>query len=78
MSIKVMLEVLNKAADDIQFYKDLAEKGSVALKGFKLNMDEKAAIVTGDQRFIESRLGRKVDRRIQAKVLIPLTSRERW
>lgn len=78
MSIKVMLEVLNKAADDIQFYKDLAEKGSVALKGFKLNMDEKAALITGDQRFIESRIGKKVDKRIEEKVLIPLLSRERW
>ena len=78
MSTKAMLEVLERAADDITFYNQLHEKGSVALEGLDLTMEEKAALISGDQGFIESRIGRKVDRRIEEKVLIPLLSRERW
>ncbi len=78
MSTKVMLEVLERAANDIDFYAQLAEKGSVVLEGLDLTMEEKAALVSGDQQFIESRIGSKVDKRIEEKVLTPLLSRERW
>jgi len=78
MSTKAMLEVLERAADDITFYNQLHEKGSAALEGLDLTMEEKAALISGDQGFIESRIGRKVDKRIEEKVLIPLLSREKW
>ncbi len=78
MSAKVMLEVLERAADDITFYAQLAERGLAALEGLDLTMQEKAALISGDQGFIESRIGRKVDKRIEKLVLTPLLSRERW
>jgi len=78
MSTKVMLDVLERAADDITFYTELAEKGSAVLEGLDLTMREKAALVSGDQGFIESHIGIKVDKRIEDKVLTPLLSRERW
>ena len=78
MSTKAMLEVLERAADDITFYSQLHEDGSAALEGLDLTMEEKAALVSGDQGFIESRIGSKVDKRIEDRVLTPLLSRERW
>ncbi len=76
MSTEVMMEVLERAADDITFYAQLAE-GSAVLEGLDLTMEEKAALINGDQRFIESRIGKKVDKRIEKLVLLPLTSREK-
>lgn len=78
MSREAMLKVLEKAADDIKFYTQLAEDPQAALEGFDLTSEEKAALSSGDQRFIESHLGRKVDERIEKSVLIPLLSREKW
>lgn len=77
MSAEAMLEVLERAADDITFYSQLAQ-GSQALKDFNLTSEEKAALISGDQGFIESRIGRKLDDKLMKKVIIPLLSRERW
>lgn len=71
-----MLEVLERAEDDITLYNQLHEKGSVALEGLKLTMEEKAALISGDQGFIESHIGKKLDERLMTKVIIPLLSRE--
>ncbi|MBA7520698.1 hypothetical protein ES705_12794 [subsurface metagenome] len=70
-----MLEVLERAAADITFYSQLYEKRPSAFEGLDLTQEEKVALICGDQRFIESRIGRKVDKRIEEKVLIPLLSR---
>ncbi|MBA7535424.1 hypothetical protein ES705_27680 [subsurface metagenome] len=75
---EVMLEVLEKAAENNTFYTQLAEAPQAALEGFELTSEEKAALSSGDQRYIESHLGRKVDERIEKLVLIPLLSREKW
>jgi len=73
-----MLEVLERAADDIYLYSQLAEDPQAVLKDFDLISEEKTALSSGDVRFIESRIGKKVDKRLVEKVLIPLLSRERW
>ncbi|MBA7519042.1 hypothetical protein ES705_11116 [subsurface metagenome] len=78
MSQEVMLEVLEKAAENSTFYTQLAEDPQAALEGFDLTSEEKAALSSGDQRYIESHLGRKVDERIVKLVLTPLLSREKW
>lgn len=78
MSTRAMLEVLERAADDITFYSQLCEMGAAALEGLDLTTEEKAALSTGDQGFIESRIDGKVDKRIEERVLIPLLSREKW
>jgi hypothetical protein len=73
-----MLEVLERAAADITFYTQLAEKGSAALEGLDLTREEKAALISGDVQFIESCIGRKLDEKLMERVLIPLLSREQW
>ncbi len=78
MSTKAMLEVLKRAADDITFFGQLATNPQAALKDFDLTSEEEVALSIGDVQFIESRIGRKVDKRIEEKVLIPLLSREKW
>lgn len=78
MSRETMIEVLERAADDINSYSQLAEDPEAALKGFELTREERVALSSGDVRFIESRTGRKLDEKLMEKVLIPLLSRERW
>jgi hypothetical protein len=53
-----MLRVLDRAADDNSFIAELTYRGSEALEGFRLTMKAKAALLSGDIRWIESRLGR--------------------
>ena len=54
---KVLLEVLAKARDDSDFLARLAENPAEALKGYDLTSEEKAALASGDIRWIESKLG---------------------
>ena len=76
MSTKAMLEVLEEAAASkeatINLLSGIAEKGSAALEGLDLTLLEKAAIISGDVRFIESRIGGKLDERIVNGVMVPL------
>ncbi|GAI85536.1 unnamed protein product [marine sediment metagenome] len=78
MSTEAMLGVLERAADNPTFFGQLATDPQTALKGLGLTSEEEVALTNGDQGFIESRIGGKVDKRIEEKVLIPLLSRERW
>jgi len=43
-----------------------------------LEVLERAALSSGDVRFIESRTGKNLDEKLMKKVLISLLSRERW
>lgn len=78
MSREAMLEVLQRAAHDGIFYTQFVEDSQATLKDFDLTSEERAALSSGDVRFIESRIGRKLDEELMEKVLIPLLSRERW
>lgn len=78
MSREAMLQVLERAADDITFYSQLVENPEAALKDFDLTSEERAALCSADVGFIESRIGRKLERRVMERVIIPLLSRERW
>jgi hypothetical protein len=53
-----MLRVLERAAGDNSFIAELTHRGSKALEGFRLTMKAKAALLSGDIRWIEARLGR--------------------
>jgi len=53
---KALLEVLKKAKDD-GFMAKLAENPAEALKDFNLTSQEKAALASGDIRWIESKIG---------------------
>ncbi len=54
---KALLAVLAKARDDSNFLAKLAEDPAQALEGYNLTSEEKAALSSGDIRWIESKLG---------------------
>ena len=78
MSKEAVLAVLKRATEDTDFYGQLAEDYTTALKEYDLTTQETAAIGTGDVRWIESYIGAKVGQRLIEKVFIPLLSRECW
>jgi len=78
MSKEAVLAVLEKAAEDISFYSQLAEDNAKALQDYDLTSEEQVALGYGDVRWIESHIGRKLDERLMTKVMIPLLSREKW
>ena len=78
MSKEAILIVLERAAEDINFFNQLVQDYSVALKEYDLTSQEILAIGTGDVRWIESHIGAPVKQELMEKVLIPLLSREKW
>jgi formate transporter len=54
---KAILAVLGKARDDTNFLARLAEDPEQTLKDYDLTSEEKAALASGDIRWIESKLG---------------------
>ena len=78
MSKEAVSAVLERAVDDITFYGQLAEDHAKALQDYDLTWEEQAALASGDVRWIESHIGRKLDERLMTKVMIPLLSREKW
>jgi formate/nitrite transporter len=54
---KALLEVLAKAKDDDCFLARLAENPTEALRGYALTSEGRAALASGDIRWIESKLG---------------------
>jgi len=54
---KALLAVLSKARDDKGFLARLAENPTQALEGYDLTSEEKAALSSGDIKWIESKLG---------------------
>ena len=73
---KVIIEVLAKAADDHKFLAQLAEDPAKVLQGYKLTSEEKAALVSGDLRRIESWVG-KLDKRLSTWIWCRL-QQEKW
>jgi formate/nitrite transporter len=52
-----LVAVLARARDDNKFLAQLAENSDKALKGYELSSEAKAALASGDIRWIESRVG---------------------
>jgi len=50
-------EILNRTADDSKFWASLMENGSEALKTYTLSSEAKAAILSGDLRWINQNIG---------------------
>ena len=53
-----ILKVLDRAAEDNGFIAELTHRGSEALEGYRLTLKAKAALLSGDIRWIEARVGR--------------------
>jgi hypothetical protein len=59
-----ILKVLDRAAEDNGLIAELTHRGSKALEGYKLTLKAKAALLSGDIRWIEARVG-KLDARLR-------------
>jgi formate transporter len=73
---KAVLTVLGKARDDTNFLARLAEDPEQALKDSDLTSEEKAALASGDIRWIESKLG-TLDEPLRAWLTARL-AQEKW
>ena len=71
-----ILRVLNRAALDDEFIAQLTEQGSKALQGYDLSRQAKAALVSGDIRWVEARVGTLNAR--QRTWLVCRLQQERW
>jgi formate dehydrogenase alpha subunit len=76
-AVKAVLAVLDRAAQDNAFFARLAENPAEALREYDLTPEEKAAILSGDIRKIESWVGKKLDERLK-KWLIARLQQEKW
>jgi predicted molibdopterin-dependent oxidoreductase YjgC len=75
-AVHAVLAVLDRAAQDNAFLARLAENPAEALKEYDLTAEEKAALMSGDIRKIESWLG-KLDERLKTWLMLRL-SQEKW
>jgi len=67
-----MLSVLDRASQDNEFLAKLAENPAEALKEYQLSEEDKAAIISGDIRKIESWTG-KLDNRLKQWLIAKLS-----
>ena len=75
-AVNAVLAVLDRAAQDNAFLARLAENPAEALKEYDLTAEEKAALMSGDIRKVESWLG-KLDERLRTWLMLRL-SQEKW
>jgi hypothetical protein len=78
MSKEAVLTVLERAAEDTNFFGQLAQDYTVTLKEYDLTTQEALAIGTADVCWIESHIGTPIEQQLMERVFIPLLSRERW
>jgi hypothetical protein len=71
-----ILRVLERAAHDPDFISDIADRGSRALRDYRLTLEEQAALVSGDIRWVEEHVGKLTDN--QCTVLNCMLQREAW
>ncbi len=71
-----VIEVLNRTADDEDFWTNLMEKGSLALDAYSLSGEAKAAIASGDLRWINQNIGELTQK--QLMFIYTRLEREAW
>ncbi len=69
-------QVLNRTAEDRNFWRELMEKGSEALEGYQLSLEAKAAIVSGDLKWINEHVGELTQK--QLMFIYKRLEREAW
>jgi len=73
---RAVSQVLNRTAEDAEFWKDLMENGSTALENYQLSMEAKAAIVSGDLKWINENVGELTQK--QLMFIYKRLEREAW
>jgi DNA-binding response OmpR family regulator len=71
-----VIGVLNRASEDLTFWRDLMENGSKALEGYRLSKEAKAAIVSGDLNWIRQHVGELT--KDQLRFIYKRLEREAW
>jgi len=71
-----LINVLNRTADDDDFWKDLMENGSAALKNYHLSTEAKAAVLSGDLGWINHNIGELTQK--QLMFIYSRLEREAW
>jgi len=71
-----VVRVLNRTAEDSDFWKDLMENGSQALCSYQLTPEAKAAIVSGDLRWLNENVGELTQK--QMMFIYRRLEREAW
>jgi len=71
-----VISVLDRASEDLTFWRDLMEKGSQALEGYRLSREAKGAIVSGDLNWIRQHVGELTKE--QLRFIYKRLEREAW
>lgn len=71
-----VIQVLNRTWEDEAFWTDLMEQGSTALKGYQLSSSAKAAIISGDLKWINENVGELTQK--QLMFIYKRLEREAW
>jgi DNA-binding response OmpR family regulator len=71
-----VMRVLNRTSEDKEFWRDLMELGSDALRDYQLSQEAKAAIVSGDLKWINEHVGELTQK--QLMFIYKRLEREAW
>ncbi len=71
-----VIQVMNRTWEDQAFWRDLMEKGSVALSEYRLSNEAKAAITSGDLKWINENVGELTQK--QLMFIYKRLEREAW
>lgn len=71
-----VVRVLSRTADDLDFWRDLMENGSLALMDYQLSDEAKAAIAAGDLKWINANVGELTQK--QLMFIYKRLEREAW
>jgi len=71
-----VIRVLDRASEDMRFRRDLLEEGSKALEGYRLSLEAKGAIVSGDLNWIRKHVGELTKE--QLRFIYKRLEREAW
>jgi YesN/AraC family two-component response regulator len=71
-----VMRVLNRTSEDKEFWRDLMELGSDALRDYNLSLEAKAAIVSGDLKWINEHVGELTQK--QLMFIYKRLEREAW
>lgn len=71
-----VIQVMNRTWEDQEFWTDLMEKGSTALDGYRLSSQAKAAITSGDLKWINENVGELTQK--QLMFIYSRLEREAW
>ena len=71
-----VIHALDRAADDMDFWRDLWVNGSEALEGYRISNEAKSAIISGDLRWINENVGELTQK--QLMFILKRLEREVW